>query len=123
MKAKNYRIGNYIKFGELQHQMTYHDIRNLYESELVNKVPSGSYSDIALTKDWIEKLGGKTFGGVTYISIPNLKAELHFEFYSSEIIITIKSQFCELILDPIKYVHQLQNLFFALATYELYLET
>jgi hypothetical protein len=123
MKAKNYRIGNLIMFGELRHEMTYHDIRNLYESELVNKVPSGSYKDILLTPEWLIKLGAKKnqLPNSYWISVANLKAELHFETYDNtdEIVTTLISQSCELILDRIKYVHEYQNLYYALTKCEL----
>ena len=54
-------------------------------------------------------------------SSSNLKAELHFEVFNntSEIVTTIKSQFSDLILDRIKYVHELQNLYFSLTKSEL----
>jgi hypothetical protein len=54
-----------------------------------------------------------------WISLYSLKAEIHFEFYGSEIVTTIKSDHCELILDRIRYVHQLQNLIFCLTAEEL----
>ena len=51
--------------------------------------------------------------------MPNIKAELHFEIYGAEIVPTIKNDFGELILNEISYVHELQNLFFALTGLEL----
>lgn len=67
------------------------------------------------------KFGGKPLENGFWISVYNLKAELHFEVFNntSEIVTTIKSQFSDLILDRIKYVHQLQNLYFALTNIEL----
>lgn len=76
---------------------------------------------IPLTEEILLKFGGKPLENGFWISVYNLKAELHFEVFNntSEIVTTIKSQFSDLILDRIKYVHQLQNLYFALTNIEL----
>jgi hypothetical protein len=76
---------------------------------------------IPLTEEWLLNFGGKPLENGYWISIYNLKAEFHFELFKNtdEIITTIKSQFADLILDRIKYVHQLQNLYFALTNEEL----
>ena len=70
---------------------------------------------VPLTNEWFNKLGVSSYGREKWLPVTNLKAELHFEVFTremhgTEIVSTIKSQFCQLILDPIKYVHQLQNL-------------
>ena len=123
MEAKNLRIGNLIMFGDLRREITHHDITIIQECSIRNNMPPYTYSYIPLTKEWVEKLGGKTYNETTYISVPNLKAELHFEFFGNEVVTTLKSQFSDLILDPIKYVHNLQNLFFVLANDELELKS
>ena len=74
---------------------------------------------IPLTDKILRVLGAKFTGKNYFISIPNLKAELHFEIFEKEIVTTLKSDFCELILDNLKYAHRLQNLHFSLANREL----
>lgn len=64
----------------------------------------------------------KKFEDTIYLPLMNLKAEIHFEIYGKEIVSIIKSDFAELILDPVKYIHQLQNLYFALTNEELTLK-
>lgn len=122
MEAKNFRVTNLIYNDRIVNAIIFIGFDSV---ELIT--PQGNsitarlelIKPIPLDKEWIEKLGGKTANGTTYISVTNLKAELHFEFFGQEVVTTIKSQFSDLILDPIKYVHNLQNLFFALANDEL----
>ncbi len=83
---------------------------------------------IPLTEEWLKKIDQySTYGDQKWISLTKLKAELHFEIFTrelhgTEIVTTIKSKFSDLILDPIKYVHQLQNLYFAMTGEELTLK-
>jgi len=61
----------------------------------------------------------KNIAGAYYISLPNLKAELHLVVYKKKVTGMIKSDFCELVLDELKSLHQLQNLYFSLTNKEL----
>jgi hypothetical protein len=82
--------------------------------ELIEGVP--------LTGEMFIQLGAKPLQYTNkgyWISLYSLKAEIHFEFYGSEIVSTIKSDHCELILNRIRYVHQLQNLYFSLENEEM----
>jgi hypothetical protein len=56
-----------------------------------------------------------------WLPITNLKSELHFETFSNtdEIVTTLKGQFSDLILDRIRSVHDLQNLYYSLTKSEL----
>jgi hypothetical protein len=56
-----------------------------------------------------------------WLSVTNLKCELHFEAFRGrdEIVTTLKGQFCDLILDRISYLHELQNLYKILTKEEL----
>lgn len=118
MKVNELRIGNLIEY-------------NTDEGWELNKVDAidlmgdiGEYfRPIPLTKGWLLKFGAKGTIDLYWLSLTNLKAEIHFEIYPKEIISIIKSQFCELILDEVKYIHQLQNLYFALTGYELKLSS
>ena len=75
---------------------------------------------IPLTAEWFEKCGGRIGGEqVLFISMPKIKAELHFEMKPYGNVVVLKSDFGEFVPEDIKYVHQLQNLYFALTGEEL----
>ena len=78
---------------------------------------------IPLTDELLLKGGAKKnqLPNGYWLSLTNLKAELHFETFANtdEIVTTIISQSCELILDRIKYAHSLQNLYRDLTGEEL----
>lgn len=75
---------------------------------------------IPLTPEWFEKCGGKNGGEkLLFISMPKNKAELHFEMKPYGNVVVLKSDFGEFVPEDVEYVHQLQNLFFALTGEEL----
>jgi hypothetical protein len=78
---------------------------------------------IPLTEEWLLKFGAKkNYPNLVWLPLSNLKAEIHFEIFGDEIVTTIFSDYCDLILDRIKYVHQVQNLYFTLTGEELELK-
>tara|TARA_R110000772_G_scaffold227995_1_gene338728 strand:+ start:280 stop:624 length:345 start_codon:yes stop_codon:yes gene_type:complete len=107
MKAKNFRIGNVV---------------NINGKDIL--MDNGCFGattlqPVLLKQDWLTKLGVRHNGYSRYwLPMPNIKAELHFEIYGADIVPTIKNDFGELILNEIRYVHELQNLFFALTGLE-----
>lgn len=127
IKAKELRIGNYIQDYECEpYIFQVEELRKYVGYEIWAFYRKGSakakeVDPIPLTEEWLLKFGGKPLSNGYWISVSNLKAELHFEVFKNtdEIVTTIKSSFCDLILDRIKYVHQLQNLYFALTNTEL----
>lgn len=113
MKASELRINNWIKDGNDFEQVT------IYHLDCLS-IGRCEFDPIPLTEEWLLKFNEvRKFGGTIYLPLMNLKAEIHFEIYGNNIISTIKSDFAEFILDPIKHVHQLQNLYFALTNEEL----
>ncbi len=104
---KDLRIGNYVN------EPKGHLHRVERTAEYTRRVRYG----VLLSKEWLRKAGCKE--GYWYLSLTNLKAELHFEFYGNEVVTILRSDFCEMILDPLKYVHDLQNLYKGLAREEL----
>lgn len=81
---------------------------------------------IPISEEWLLKLGAKKMPrGLVWISLSNLKSELHFESFIKkrgegfDVVSSIVNVQGELILDPIKYVHQLQNLYYALTGEEI----
>lgn len=127
LKAQDLRIGNLVEYrieDELDSRKEWWEVTAI-DSDDINWLEKESpestdYRPIPLTEEWLLKFDEmKKFGSTIYIPIMNLKAEIHFEIYGNEIVSTIKSDFANLILDRIKYVHQLQNLYFALSGTEL----
>ncbi len=113
MKANELRIGNFIFYanGDIC-KVSYHQIRYLIiTTEKVN------YSPIPLTEEWLLKFGFEKSNVVDkYYTINNQfaisTADDKFRF--------IKGNFvCQLVLSELQYVHQLQNLYFALTNEEL----
>ena len=85
-----------------------------------NKSAIDTLRPIPLTPEWFEKCGGKNGGEkLLFISMPKIKAELHFEMKPYGNFVVLKSDFGELVPEDIVYVHQLQNLYFALTGEEL----
>lgn len=118
VQANELRIGNFIKYEHLGNPVKIGAVDIVHISDNNSNV-----SPIPLTEEWLVKLGAKKnqLPNCYYISVTNLKAELHFETFSNtdEILTRIISHYSDLIFDIIKYVHQLQNLFFALTGEEL----
>jgi len=130
IKAADLRVGNYIQTdyeGLLEvvninnEGFDFVDCRKPTYRALGRYEIEPQIKPIPLTEEWLLKIGGKPLTNGYWISVSNLKAELHFELFKNtdEIVTTLKSQFCDLILDRIYYVHQLQNLYFALTNEEL----
>ena len=117
MKSNDLRIGNLIDTHCIGKETPY----KIGVLDFANKTCE-RWTGIPLTKEWLLKLGAKKTQICGYwISVANLKAELHFETFDNtdEIVTTLISQSCELILDRIRFVHQLQNLYFCLTGEEL----
>lgn len=114
MKANELRIGNLVNINGIELTLKPNLFCLIIDEQIVLPKP------IPLTEEWLLKFDEiKKFRNGIYLPIMNLRAEIHFEIYGNEIISTIKSDFANLILDRIKYVHQLQNLFFALTNTEI----
>ena len=127
LKIQDLRIGNFV-LGLNNLKRTILPIASLHGDDTVRlSVSDGSIGcfplymieGIILNTDWLIKFDSKKSGDIYYIPVTNLKAELHFEVFQNEIVTTLKSRFSDLVLDRIKYVHELQNIYFALAKSEL----
>lgn len=136
MEAKKFRIGNLVTIEPTAlHSEGLGDKNKVFEiSELKTDVVqfkgfhTGEYykdiKPIQLNPEQLKYLGVRHNGLTPYwLPLPKMKAELHFEIYGSEIVATLKSQFSDLILEPLRYVHELQNLFFAFMNEELEYKT
>lgn len=114
MKASELRIGNlaYID-GEVK-EIRSGFIHNLSDGYVSHPVP------IPLTEEWRLNIGfRKTNDKLWFLPMPKIKAELHFEVHNYGNVITIQSDFGMLIPEDVEFVHQVQNLVFALTGEEL----
>lgn len=120
IKANELRIGNFLK---------YKNINDLAIVEIIHKqhfdcrdeygilTPNGSYKPIPLTEEWLLKFGFKKIKNTPWyreyrINKKNIvsfdKDDKEYSYFN------LSSRLCTL-----KYVHQLQNLYFALTGAEL----
>jgi len=113
MEAKELRIGNFINYlgsGEVQIK----DAKALFNSMEQFNYPHPKVSPIPLTEEWLIKFGF-------------VKHKDRFEYKIKEFRICLNSDSNEYVFPDwdvfdylqIKYVHQLQNLYFALTGEEL----
>lgn len=126
IQANELRISNWIADheagGYFQIEEIYKDSYGTYSASYRNssiRCTIDTLEKIPLTEEWLVKFGFRKSGHIFWISLFNLKSELHIEIYPKENVITIESDFGILILDPIKHIHTLQNLYFALTGEEL----
>lgn len=114
MNANELRMGNYVfdKYGNIESVFEISKYGDLYR---INELDPYYYTSIPLTDEWLLK-----FGFVKVLDYPCFRLEgLQIEFNGFD------SQWGSGLLDEktvIKFVHQLQNLFFALKGKELTLK-
>jgi hypothetical protein len=108
MKAQELRIGNYLQdFGGNIAQVIH-----LTKDKIILESP------ITLTEEWLLKFGfsnGISKGGFTF---DKCKLSIHLKSYSYPNGRTYFNSWC-ILEKQIEYVHQLQNLYFALTDEEL----
>ena len=124
MKISEFRIGISVYLDDLDidtgkwHQrvfeITYRDIYNIING---NDMVKGAYEGIPLTEEWIKKLGfensktqDKFFTKDNSIGIST--ADNKFRFIQGNFV-------CQLVLREIEFVHELQNLYYAITGVEL----
>ena len=117
MNANELMIGGYLKYPKTNPFKI--ELSDFLNKKFWEDVLDGIIEPIPLTEDWLLKFGFKKQSNTYYISINCLTAELHFEDYGHNMILWLKSDNSNLILDYTRYVHQLQNLYFALTQKEL----
>lgn len=116
IKSTELRIGNFLYYKntndlatvELIHKKHY-DCRD----EFGNFTPNGSYEPIPLTKEWFNKFGYYNENRPDHFEKDEYTIDAHPFWICNEMFIDDKNGV------RIKYVHQLQNLFFALKQREL----
>lgn len=120
------RIGNYVSaLGMATHKVTYIDSENEYIAcEEFSERPISEFEPILLTEEWLVKLGFDLINE-GYLCL-DCGISVNFKFKKDGSL--LKGQIMQMRFgvgytnsrnDRIKYVHQLQNLFFALTGEEL----
>ncbi len=121
MEANELRIGNLIKEGKVEQidnsiDEVYYSGDGYYQSTYCCNL-----NPIPLTEEWLLKFGfEKNFENLIEILI-NKNQSLHFDKTDNcmSLYIPINHEFIYLVFKHIKYVHQLQNLYFSLTGTEL----
>jgi hypothetical protein len=130
MKANELRIGNWVKF-----EGNFYQINSINDNDTVELMGDGYWhlpgryhiryiKPIKITEQWLinanMKLVGK-FSNQRYLRVKKHKFDIsQITFSPVERLVRLESGYKESILIPhIKYVHQLQNLYFALMGKEL----
>ena len=123
MEAKQLRIGNYVY---RQSSKLIVDKSSVYQIENVNLQSALKYDPIPLTKQWILDLGfikNEIKQVIEVLDISENDKHLEFEITDEGLDLWISSDIMDealyFPLNHIKYVHQLQNLYFALTGEEL----
>ena len=126
MKAEELRLNNMIidRWGAVATVDTIGFESTVRISTATYKSESCSINDcqpIPLTEEWLVKLGfiKSPAANSIYRSIPELKAEIHFEFFRGGLVCVLYCSTGSFIPNDIKFVHQLQNLYFAVLGEEL----
>ena len=128
MEAKDLRIGNYLQF-----KKSLIDVYGLHEEKTYNHIVEHNYFDnetediepIPLTEEWLLKFGfvekGIYFEKWKLRIEPFILTENIFcvRLITSPIFVVYIIPYSSIEMSNIKYVHQLQNLYFALTNEEL----
>lgn len=135
MEAKNLRIGNLIGIKETalhadgcNTENAYFEIEELKKDVVQFKgYHAGEYykdlKGIKLNEGMLSLYGFKRSSErLIYIPIPQIKSEIHFEKHAYGNVITLQSNVGMFIPNDIDYLHELQNLFFAITGQELELK-
>lgn len=137
MEANELRIGNYVYFFKEKHEVIgihfLNRIIELWRFGIVKQVNIKDIEIIPITEEWLLKFGFKKAEGSDcdyklQIQKDNKLGNTDFDIWidfgeegvlSDFPIIQIVSQNSEWLRTDIKYIHQLQNLYFSLKGYEL----
>jgi len=124
MKETELRIGNYIS----NQDGTLRGIP-IGEPHIVDKTDfkwAEMYVPIPLTEEWLLKFGFElkdkiNMGFIKQINFPHMKNYLYVnsKYYTTALWDEISQKEFLIMLNPCQYVHQLQNLYFALTNEEL----
>lgn len=125
MKATELRIGNWVKYSHLIENVLHEfdSISGIFENNLVS-IKSRPYTaftldsvnPITLTEEWLLKFGFEEDGHDWYfMSAKDRFTDIGYSYSIKKNVFEVNE--CEMV--EVKYVHQLQNLYFALTGEEL----
>ena len=122
IKANELRIGNFVTAIRCDNSQIIDQVKQLHESYVVTKFDWGKVEPIPLTEEWLTKLGfkqtekiaQKIIRSVGRLGVLNVEKSKPFEIKLSYWV-----DDDGILISKIKYVHQLQNLYFALTGEEL----
>lgn len=115
MDVKELRIGNLIYNGINEVFSVNGETINNFN---VGQAILGSFKPIPLTEEWLIKLGFEEYSGMLYISVPEEYGG-HIAKYKNQDNVRLEGCDDGQVGIDILYVHQLQNLYFALTGKEL----
>ena len=114
MEAKDLRIGNWF-LGDCTegkfHQITANEILDFYDDPL-----DDYYQPIPLTEEWLLKFGAKKFNNALLIDRFRLIPRLEYSFY--QVVCKETNSY----FSKVEFVHEWQNLYFAMNGKELTLK-
>lgn len=123
MEAKELRIGNWVEdlFNKRNPEKTQVDL-DLFQA-INNFIRSGQpypLKPIPLTEEWLEKFGFQyDYEGNLFLEPIHDDAEANFYFHWEVDELVLRDSFEDVFMSRLNYVHQLQNLYFALCGEEL----
>ncbi|OPC36155.1 hypothetical protein [Elizabethkingia miricola] len=110
MEIKELRLGNYVKYERNSVYFTVESIE--FVNNLVNATDIEYLEPISLTEEWLLKFGFEKSESLS--NCTKITNGYKFDFAGGEVLYLDSIR-----LKHIKYVHQLQNLYFALTGEEL----
>lgn len=119
MKASELRIGNYVKCECLDFEEDYIQLDNIHQKGTIkndNPYSIVELKPIPLTEEWLIKFGFKIYGKD---DIPNSPSDWNWGKIGFNISLTYETKKVQYTNINLEYVHQLQNLYFALTGQEL----
>lgn len=123
MKSTELRIGNFVYYSQSPENDMPYEILHIIPSDIRDLLISGDdvkerYKPIPLTEQWFEKFGGKKTENNFY-RLRSLTND--FDFIKLALMDGDFYWWCDQVIvsHSISYVHELQNLFFALTKQEL----
>ena len=120
LKAKDLRIGNYVIFNTNDTPFQITPVGLLELSQIENSLTPYFYEPILLTEDWLIKFGFKKLtageGSENYVEYYEISNLVVCNWGDGFI---MSNSFSHGIRVDLKYVHQLQNLYFAITAKEL----
>ena len=117
MKASELRIGNLIEFWSVYDTVIL--INSINEDTSYANVYLNEIKPIPLTEEWLLKFGFEIIWDSKYLTQYTLQSNMMFHYELDKPKNIWYARFGKYELEHIKYVHQLQNLYFALTGEEL----